>query len=380
MGLSFKSDCLTSKTDGAIWFFISMNIPSNKTFTIDLIINSATLQIVSSSLLGYSTSWSLNWIEPVKTCDVICGFSNLIGLSASKLEDKIEILGIRLDDNTMSPYVALAVKTKFCFYEPHNISMYATVVIIQSEWDVTTDYSKILIPLNGTYFFSLIFHTNGFVCVYFDKTVEKKQCYVSIDIYHKRKEQIFEKIIYGFKTSFLEGNLIKNASLLSISFMYRFQQEDELLFIFESPGCENFFAYQLVLYEPLHKEKLAWTLSEYNFKAPGKICFPSASVNEGNAWDIVSCSIKISTNGLYFVALELMAASTVGKNVIVFLNNKQSIIEISTIARNEPMPENFVNTYNRASLLKFQINDTLHVETWIAVHETIFTGFLLYLS
>ena len=376
VGASFESNCFTLKTCGTIWIFMSLSASSNTSFAIDLFINGVTTHFVSSLFSGCNWSLSAGRFGSIKKGDAICLKPNFT--ISSKLKVKLMFLAIHLDDTTMAPYTALAVNMRVCYYDYYNITIDSADMVIENEWNDTLDYSKVLIPLSGIYFVAITFQADSYSCNYLNKAWQQRMCEVSISVFLRSAEQPYE--IHTARKYFLEGNFAAKVSYLSSSFMYQFEVGNELSFSFKSAGCQNFFAYNFVLYEPLHKTKVAWTLKEPTSKASGKICFSKASVNVGNAWDIHSCYINISISGLYFVALKSLVTSTVANNLTVFRNKKQSIIEVVTLEGNISSSPLFFDSHSQASLASFQPNDILHVETFLVVWETTFTGFLLYLS
>ena len=375
VGLSFESNQFTLKTSGAIWLFISLSNPNHQNFTIELMINKRSMKIISSSFLGYSNSLSVSWFSSVTKSDAIflksTFFSNIT-------QAKVQFLGIHLDGTTMSPFVALAGETSFWYYKAagpkEKFRRTSPSVILISRWNFTNH--KVTIPLNGIYFVHTAAHAESCTFV-FSPQINQTMCVVAFNLLVRSAGKQLDLLRLG--KAYIGENSAEKNSVLSCSAMYRFSAGDEVIINLLSGEEQSTVAYHFVLYEPLHKNKIAFALYEKETNLPGKIRFSKVHVNEGEVWDSANYQVKIFVNGLYFVTLNAELNFTENYSVAVIRNNWQPIIEIDRIASEMPMPELLFQALSQAKLAELQLGDSLHVKTKTKCDETFFTGFLLYL-
>ena len=366
-GLSFESNRFTLKNSGAMWLFISFSNSNHQNFTIEVMINNESVKIISSSLLKDSISLSVSWFSSVVEGDVIFLKSNHF---SKMTQAKVQFLGIHFDDTTMSPFVALAEDISSLqtnLYE--NLTQSASSVTLISNWN-TTRGKKLTIPFNGIYFFHTSFYAEKSLCVRLLPLLNLTICTVAL--IPKVKSGGNERELYRlYKVDTGVNSAEKNVlGLLSNTVMYRFSAGDEIYF----PLSSGTLSYQIVLYEPLHKNKIAFALYDKATDMPGHIHFSAVRVNEGKVWDSTNSLAKIPVNGLYFLSLSVLLNSVEDYNVTVLLNNKQSIIEIERVAS-----QKHLQVLSQAKLAKLQLADFLYVSTKTKCLETHFSGFLLYL-
>ena len=372
-GLSFESNCFTLKKRGAVWLFISLRSPNLKNFTIELIVKKQIVKKISSSLLGYSNSLSVSWFGSVAEGDVIFLKSKFF---SKMTHANVKFLGIHLDDNTMSPFVALALEESYLHMDPKgNHQRSPPSVILISNWNSTNQ--KCMIPYNGIYFVHASVHAES--CIYVLSPVLSKQvCIVSLNLRVNSSGKDLE--LNSLYKVYIGENSTERSSVLSSTIMYRFSAGDELIFSLFSGEEQSTLSYQIVLYEPLHRNKLAFSLYEKETNLSGKIRFSTVYVNDGLVWDNANSQVKIPVNGLYFVTLSAELNCTEDYSVTVLRNNKQPIIEIDKVASDLPMPDLLFQVLSQAMLVVLQFEDTLHVKTRTKCDEALFSGCLLYLS
>ncbi len=368
--LSFESNRFTLKNSGAMWLLISLSNPNYKNFTIGLVINNKIVKLIYSSLLGDSPSLSISWFSSVVEGDVIFLESNHF---SKMTQVKVQFLGIHLDDTTMSPFVALASDISYLKADPYEtLTQSTSSVTLISNWNITRS-KKLMIPFNGIYFFHTSFYAEKSLCFGLLPLLNLTICTVVLIAKVNRsgnEQEIYKlhKVAYHIGVN----STVKNVSgLLSNTIMYRFSVGDEIYFSWSS----GTLSYQIVLYEPLHKNKIAFALYEEKTDIPGLIHFSAVRVNEGNVWDSTNSLVKIPVNGLYFLALSVLLDCAEDYNVTVLLNNRQPIINIDSIVSKIRIAQ----VLSQAKLAKLQLKDFLRVSTKTKCLNTHFSGFLLYL-
>ena len=365
-GSSIKNNTFTVQKNGAIWLFVSLSTFSHTIFTVNVMIRNHVIQPISSSSLGYSKSLSANWFGLVNKEDTIFLQSDISIMS--NLQSEVLFLGIHLDGTTMSPFVALVVEGST---DCHSTKLVNYNTIIRSNWNDTIHYYKITIPVSGIYFISIYFQAEG--C---NNTTLSEICVIAFGMIIKKAGE-WRRCLQIWKA--ITGDKFdEESTIISTSYMYRFNVQDEIILQFHCLNLLNSFTYHFVLYEPLHQMKVAWALNDES-KNYGKLQFPEVNINEGNLWDVFNYQLKIPVNGLYFIALHTKIDGSVENFLKVVCNSKQSIITIRVKANNEIKPNYFITTISQSALANLKQGDTLHVEAWKSALAILFSGFLLYL-
>ena len=346
----FRSNCFLPLAKGIFWFHVSFNEGNVYGFVnVSLSNRKKTLRTDWSHSVIPASSQVTTFVDLqlIQYDEAICTTVN--DVTSASIIHQASFTGFRLDERAMALFVALKSETKY-----HNGSIIFARNHLVVNWRITGGYEVIEVPVSGVYLIAV----NAFIVGYSatdqkskdpESTAFRTHCInVLLNKAHMPRGTLTVMILEGIApTSSWETILLNGITL------YQMEAGDKLIMDVTTLGFSRLM-YQLVLYEPLHNSRIAWSVYKYF----GKRNF-DVLVNEGQAWSSAKSSVRTTIAGMYYVALTVMPKFTLNQKVVcVTLNNDEAIFATEI----RPEKTGWVNSTRTAALIQLGLGDVLFLQ------------------